>query len=161
MDSDKYRYIEYIFFLYIGIMELNELFMLLFRLGEFSVAKFTKRIEQLGFDKFPDFSKYGKMTFFLPIDQAFGVSKNWIIELQEILIIKIQNLRVELIDEDVVRAHVVPEELLFTLPPKRRPELFPTIQYNYTKGISNLEVKAKVSTKDNGKQLYTVCIFWP
>ena len=76
MDSDKYRYIEYIFFLYIGIMELNELFMLLFRLGEFSVAKFTKRIEQLGFDKFPDFSKYGKMTFFLPIDQAFGVSKN-------------------------------------------------------------------------------------
>ena len=71
MDSDKYRYTEYI-----GIMELNELFMLLFRLGEFSVAKFTKRIEQLGFDKFPEFSKYGKMTFFLPIDQAFGVSKN-------------------------------------------------------------------------------------
>ena len=55
---------------------LNKLFMLLFRLGEFSVAKFTKRIEQLGFDKFPEFSKYGKMTFFLPIDQAFGVSKN-------------------------------------------------------------------------------------
>jgi hypothetical protein len=73
-----------------------------YRLGEFSVTKFTKRIEQLGFDKFPEFSKYGKMTFFLPIDQAFG------------------NLRVELIDEDVVRAHVVPEELLFTLPPKRR-----------------------------------------
>ena len=63
----------------------------------------------------------------------------------------LQNLRVELIDEDVVRAHVVPEELLFTLPPKRRPELFPTIQYNYTRGISNLEVKAKVSIKDNGK----------
>ena len=49
---------------------------ILFRLGEFSVTKFTKRIEQLGFEKFPEFSKYGKMTFFLPIDQAFGVSNN-------------------------------------------------------------------------------------
>ena len=47
---------------------------MLLRLGEFSVTKFTKRIEQLGFDKFQEFSKYGKMTFFLPIDQAFGVS---------------------------------------------------------------------------------------
>ena len=50
------------------------MFKILFRLGEFSVTKFTKRIEQLGLDKFPEFSKYGKMTFFLPIDQAFGVS---------------------------------------------------------------------------------------
>lgn len=133
--------------------------MLLFRLGEFSVAKFTKRIEQLGFDKFPEFSKYGKMTFFLPIDQAFSVRKNLTIDLLNRNYESLQNLRVELIDEDVVRAHVVPEELLFTLPPKRRPELFPTIQYNYTRGISNLEVKAKVSIKDNGKQHNGVCIF--
>lgn len=72
----------------------------------------------------------------------------------------LQNLRVELIDEDVVRAHVVPEELLFTLPPKRRPELFPTIQYNYTRGISNLEVKAKVSIKDNGKHTRLSAFFY-
>merc|ERR1719266_2751552 len=72
------------------------------------------------------------MTFFLPIDAAFD------------------NLRVELIDEDVVRAHIVPDELLFSLPPKRRPELYPTIQYNYTRGISNLEVKAKVNMKNRG-----------
>ena len=45
-----------------------------YRLGEYSVKKFAKRVEQLGFHKFPEFSKYGKMTFFLPIDQAFDVS---------------------------------------------------------------------------------------
>jgi len=103
-----------------------------YRIGDFSISKFSRRIEQLGLGKFPEFSQYGKMTFFLPIDAAFD------------------NLRVELIDEDVVRAHIVPDELLFSLPPKRRPELYPTIQYNYTRGISNLEVKAKVNMKNRG-----------
>ena len=56
----------------------------------------------------------------------------------------------EIVDEEVVRAHVVPEELLFTLPPRRSPELYPTLQFNSTKGISNLAVKAKVAMKDVG-----------
>jgi len=103
-----------------------------YKIGDFSIDKFAKRIEQLGFDKFPEFSQYGKMTFFLPIDSAFN------------------NLRVKIVDEEVVRAHVVPDELLFTLPPKRRPELFPTLQYNFTRGISILDVKAKVTIKDDG-----------
>ena len=67
-----------------------------------------------------------------------------------ISVIILQNLRVEIVDEEVVRAHVVPDELLFTLPPKRRPELFPTLQYNFTRGISILDVKAKVTIKDDG-----------
>ena len=56
-------------------MNVSKKTIIIFRLGEFSVTKFTKRIEKLGFDKFPEFSKYGKMTFFLPIDQAFKVRK--------------------------------------------------------------------------------------
>lgn len=56
----------------------------------------------------------------------------------------------EIVDEEVVRAHVVPEELMFTLPPKRSPELYPTLQFNSSKGVSNLAVKAKVSMKDVG-----------
>ena len=98
------------------------------------------------------------MTFFLPIDAAFDVSiwKEYLSHAKTIYW-HIQNLRVELIDEDVVRAHIVPDELLFSLPPKRRPELYPTIQYNYTRGISNLEVKAKVNVKNRGKSHDIIC----
>ena len=49
-----------------------------------------------------------------------------------------------------MRAHVVPDEIMFTLPPKRRAQLFPTLQYNYSKGISILDVKAGVDMKDYG-----------
>ena len=99
------------------------------------------------------------MTFFLPIDAAFDVSiwKEYLSHNAKTNYWHIQNLRVELIDEDVVRAHIVPDELLFSLPPKRRPELYPTIQYNYTRGISNLEVKAKVNMKNRGKSHDIIC----
>ena len=99
------------------------------------------------------------MTFFLPIDAAFDVSilNEYLSHNAKTNYWHIQNLRVELIDEDVVRAHIVPDELLFSLPPKRRPELFPTIQYNYTRGISNLEVKAKVNMKNRGDSYGIIC----
>ena len=126
--------------------------MIFHRIGDLSISKFSRRIEQLGLGKFPEFSQYGKMTFFLPIDAAFDVSilNEYLSHNSKTNYWHIQNLRVELIDEDVVRAHIVPDELLFSLPPKRRPELYPTIQYNYTRGISNLEVKAKVNMKNRG-----------
>ena len=48
-----------------------------YRIGDYSISKFAKRIEQLGFQKFPEFAQYGKMTFFLPVDSAFDVRANW------------------------------------------------------------------------------------
>ena len=43
------------------------------RIGPHSVNTFYRRVEQLGRDKFPQFSQYGKMTFFIPVDSAFRV----------------------------------------------------------------------------------------
>ena len=68
----------------------------------------------------------------------------------KILNLILQNLRVEIVDEEVVRAHIVPDQILFTLPPRRRQELFPTLQYNSSSSFTNLEVKAKVSMKEVG-----------
>ena len=58
--------------LFYKLLNLNDP-VICFRIGDFSIDKFAKRVEQLGFDKFPEFSQYGKMTFFLPIDRAFNV----------------------------------------------------------------------------------------
>ena len=53
-------------------MEIIVFFLL--RIGQNSIKKFNRRIEQLGRDKFPQFEQYGKMTFFIPVDSAFRVS---------------------------------------------------------------------------------------
>ena len=57
-------------------------------------------------------------------------------------------MRVGTVDQDVVRAHIVRNKLMFTTPQKRRPASVPTLQYNSTRG--NLRVMAKVYVKDNG-----------
>ncbi len=44
-----------------------------FSLGEHSVKKFAEQILRLGSEKFPEFSAYGKFTFFLPVDSSFQV----------------------------------------------------------------------------------------
>ena len=62
-----------------------------------------------------------------------------------------QNLTVSTIDYEVVRAHMVPDRLMFTKPQKRRVESMPTVQYNASRGSSNLRVMAKVFVKDNGE----------
>ena len=35
---------------------------------------FAARLRQLGMEKFPEFGKIGKFTFFIPVDAAFEVS---------------------------------------------------------------------------------------
>jgi len=102
-----------------------------YRIGDFSIKKFAERLEALGIGNFSELNNYGKFTFFLPIDSAF------------------ENLRVGIIDAMVVRAHMVPDFLMFTKPQKRRVESKPTIQYNSSRGSSNLRVMAKVFVKDN------------
>jgi len=102
-----------------------------YRIDDFSIKKFADRLEALGMGNFSEFSSYGKFTFFLPIDSAF------------------ENLRVGTIDAEVVRAHIVPDTLMFTKPQKRRVESKPTLQYNSSRGSSNLRVMAKVFIKDN------------
>jgi hypothetical protein len=37
------------------------------------VKKFAEQILRLGSEKFPEFSAYGKFTFFLPVDSSFQV----------------------------------------------------------------------------------------
>ena len=46
---------------------------------------------------------------------------------------------------------MVPDKLMFTKPQKRRVESMPTVQYNASRGSSNLRVMAKVFVKDNGE----------
>merc|ERR1719481_793927 len=101
-----------------------------YSLGDFSVKKIAERVASLGWDKFPEYSSYGKFTFFLPVDLAF------------------HKLRVGTIDEDVVRAHIIPDKLLFTHPVKRRMPSVPTLQYNSTRGSLALRVMAKIFEKD-------------
>ena len=67
-----------------------------FRLGEHSIQQFANRLAIIGMDKFPQLNQYGKFTFFIPVDEAF------------------KSLRVGTIDEEVVKAHIVPDALLFT-----------------------------------------------
>lgn len=104
-----------------------------YKLGQFTTKVFAERLEVLGLGKgnFSEFSNYGKFTFFLPVDSAFD------------------NLIPSTIDHEVVRAHVVPDRLMFTKPQKRRVESFPTVQYNASRGSTNLRVMAKVFVKDN------------
>jgi len=101
-----------------------------YRIDDFSIKKFAARIDALGLGNFSELNNYGKFTFFFPIDLAF------------------ENLRVGTIDPDVVRAHMVPD-LMFTRPQKRRVESKATLQYNSSRGSSNLRVMAKVFVKDN------------
>ncbi len=37
------------------------------------MKKFAEQILRLGSEKFPEFSAYGKFTFFLPVDSSFQV----------------------------------------------------------------------------------------
>jgi len=98
-----------------------------FRLGGHSIHQYASRLAAIGIQKFPELSSYGKFTFFVPIDSAFDT------------------LRVGTIDEDVVRAHIVPDTLLFSPnPPRRRTPSVATLQYNSTRGSLALRVMAKV-----------------
>ena len=63
---------------------------------------------------------------------------------------KLQSLTPNTIDYEVVRAHIVPDRLMFTRPQKRRVESMPTLQYDASRGSSNLRVMAKVFVKDKG-----------
>ena len=123
-----------------------------FRIGDFSTKKFAERLETLGLGKgnFTEFNSFGKFTFFLPIDSAFEVIIS-LIFFHIILWLSYQNLTLSTIDYEVVRAHMVPDRLMFTKPQKRRVESMPTVQYNASRGSSNLRVMAKVFVKDNGE----------
>jgi len=103
-----------------------------FRLDGHSIHQFASRLAAIGMEKFPELSSYGKFTFFVPVDSAFD------------------SLRVGTIDEEVVRAHIVPDNLLFSPnPPRRRTPSVATLQYNSTRGSLALRVMAKVfSEKD-------------
>jgi len=103
-----------------------------YRIGGFSTKKFAERLTILGLGKgnFSEFNNYGKNTYFIPIDSAF------------------ESLTPNTIDYEVVRAHIVPDRLMFTRPQKRRVESMPTLQYDASRGSSNLRVMAKVFVKD-------------
>merc|ERR550532_2858874 len=102
-----------------------------FRIGQHSINTFNRRVEQLGRDKFPQFEQYGKMTFFIPVDSAF------------------RDLRVGTVDEEVVRAHIVPDVLMFTRPQLRRATAHPTLQFNSSKRSFDLRVMAKVDMRED------------
>ena len=55
------------------------------------------------------------------------------------------------VDEEVVRAHIVPDVLLFTRPQLRRATAHPTLQFNSSKRSFDLRVMAKVDMRDNGE----------
>ena len=42
--------------------------------GNHTTKMFAARLRQLGMEKFPEFGKIGKFTFFIPVDAAFEVS---------------------------------------------------------------------------------------
>ena len=54
-------------------------------------------------------------------------------------------------DEEVVRAHIVPEVLLFTRPQLRRAKAHNTLQFNSSKRSFDLKVMAKVDMRNNGE----------
>ena len=62
-----------------------------------------------------------------------------------------QDLRVGTVDEEVVRAHIVPDVLLFTRPQLRRVTAHPTLQYNSSRRSFDLRVMAKVDMRNNGE----------
>ena len=62
-----------------------------------------------------------------------------------------QDLRVGTVDEEVVRAHIVPDVLLFTRPQLRRASSHPTLQYNSSRQSFDLRVMAKVDMRNNGE----------
>ena len=62
-----------------------------------------------------------------------------------------QDLRVGTVDEEVVRAHIVPEVLLFTRPQLRRATAHPTLQFNSSRRSFDLRVMAKVDMRNNGE----------
>ena len=100
-------------------------------------------------EKFPQFNQYGKMTFFIPVDSAFDVKGRCSSE--GLSDCNIQDLRVGTVDEEVVRAHIVPDNVLFTKPQQRRMESYPTVQYNTSRESSDLRVMAKVDLRNNGE----------
>jgi len=97
-----------------------------FKIGDFSIEKYAEQIKSLGMEKFPEFSQYGKFTFFLPVDTAFqGMDKG-------------------LVDVEVVRSHIVPGNLLFTKPCGRQNgniDHFHTAQYKQ----SSMELKSQAA----------------
>jgi len=101
-------------------------------LGEYSVNIYSQRLQLLGLEQFQELNKYGKSTFFIPVDQAFD------------------DMRVGLVDREVVRAHIVPGHLLFTRPHRRRAEAKPTAQYNTSRLSLDLKVMAKVYHEEQG-----------
>ena len=62
-----------------------------------------------------------------------------------------QDLRVGTVDEEVVRAHIVSDVLLFTRPQLRRASSHPTLQYNSSRQSFDLRVMAKVDMRNNGE----------
>jgi len=98
-----------------------------YKLGGFSVSKFAAQIAKLGWDKFPEFSGYGKFTFFIPVDEAF------------------QSMDKALVDEEVVRSHMIPSNVIFTHPIvaklRGKFDMFRTEQYKQ----STQEMKVNIS----------------
>jgi len=96
-----------------------------FKIGEHTIAKFAEQVAALGMERFPEFSKYGKNTFFVPVDDAF------------------QGKDKRLVDEEVVKSHIIPGNLLFTEPASKDEsdsELFPTLQHTDMAGSMDLKV---------------------
>ena len=58
-----------------------------------------------------------------------------------------QSLQAVLIDEEVMKSHIIPGHVLFTKPLKRRAESKPTLQYSTRKGSMSLRVMARMSQK--------------
>ena len=55
------------------------------------------------------------------------------------------------VDQEVVRAHIVPDVLLFTRPQLRRAAAHPTLQFNSSRHSIDLRVMAKLDMRNNGE----------
>ncbi|TRY68541.1 hypothetical protein TCAL_07251 [Tigriopus californicus] len=99
-----------------------------FRIGESTIAEFTSQVRSK--NKLDLFEAPGQHTFFVPVDSAF------------------QNLSKELVDENVIRGHVVPNTLLFTRPILKSEAKTAT----YTEG-SSIKVTASIQNTPSGPQV--------
>ena len=86
-------------------------------------------------EKFPQFSETGKFTLFLPVDSSFQVrGGDGVVPPDR----DVQEVQPGLVDEEVVRGHLVPGHLLFSRPRRGRDQA--TAQYR-----SGLEDRTELS----------------
>lgn len=100
----------------------------MYRITGHSIKQFASQVRSK--KKFSLFDQPGQHTFFVPVDSAF------------------QDLSKELVDENVIPGHIVPNSLLFTKPRNAREQKTATYQDK-----SSIKVTAVIQTSPDGYQV--------